>query len=346
MIKGWSFAKIITLPIPDANLTDFPVEVPIVADADIGAECLATGYDIRFTAADSITLLPYERESFAVASGEATGIFWVKTDVATAGTYLWLYYGNSAAADGADPENVWDMYFKAVYHMNDVTTSTILDSTANDNDGAKEAANEPIEAAGKIGKGQDFDGGNDVITTTLDPSTELGQEFTIETWLYTEGQANYNGILGGHNTSGILFRYQDGTYNFGYGGNGAGYFEEKSLGALAAATWAHVAVTVLGAAGGAGTGYIKIYKNGAPLASRTTDCTVFHETGFAIGRDHVEDGYNRHFNGLQDEVRASSVARSADWIAYEYANMNPADGGLTWGAEKNVKSAVHSFFES
>ena len=98
-LEDWSFRKRIDLPTPDDDLTDFPVEVPIVADADIGAECLGTGYDIRFTAADGTTLLPYERESFAVAGGEATGIFWVKSDVATTGTYIWLYYGNAAAGD-------------------------------------------------------------------------------------------------------------------------------------------------------------------------------------------------------------------------------------------------------
>jgi len=98
-LPGWPYCKRIDLPIPTANLTDFPEKVPIIADADIGAECLASGYDIRFTAADGVTLLPYERESFAVAGGEATGIFWVKTNVSMAGTYIWCYYGNAAATD-------------------------------------------------------------------------------------------------------------------------------------------------------------------------------------------------------------------------------------------------------
>ncbi|MBE3131381.1 MAG: DUF2341 domain-containing protein [Acidobacteria bacterium] len=102
-LGAWAHRKLITLPIPTANLTDFPVEVPIVAGSPasiaIGAHCLASGYDLRFTAIDGVTLLPYERKSFAVVAGEATGIFWVKTNVATAGTYIWLYYGNAAATD-------------------------------------------------------------------------------------------------------------------------------------------------------------------------------------------------------------------------------------------------------
>jgi hypothetical protein len=102
-LAGWPRRQLIALPIPTANLTDFPEKVPIVtgspASIAIGAHCLANGYDIRFTAIDGVTLLPYERESFAVVAGEATGIFWVKSDVAMAGTHIWCYYGNAAAAD-------------------------------------------------------------------------------------------------------------------------------------------------------------------------------------------------------------------------------------------------------
>ena len=98
-VTSWPHRKRIDLPVPTANLTDFPVEVPIIADAEIGATCRADGFDIRFTASDGTTLLDYERESFAVAGGEASGIFWVKSDVAAAGTYIWCYYGNPAAAD-------------------------------------------------------------------------------------------------------------------------------------------------------------------------------------------------------------------------------------------------------
>ena len=59
-LGGWSFRKRIDIQTAylDANLTDFQLYVPITADADIGGECLATGHDIRFTAADGTTVLP------------------------------------------------------------------------------------------------------------------------------------------------------------------------------------------------------------------------------------------------------------------------------------------------
>lgn len=54
-------------------------------------------------------------------------------------------------------ERVWPSSFKAVYAMDNLTTSTIQDSTSNGNDGTKAAANRPPEVDSVVGKGQDFD---------------------------------------------------------------------------------------------------------------------------------------------------------------------------------------------
>jgi len=91
----------------------------------------------------------------------------------SAGTDIYYYYDNDhtdnttyiGAINTTAGGHVWDSNFKAVYHMTDATTSTILDSTSNNNDGTKKAANEPIEAVTDIGMGQDFDGINDYLKT-------------------------------------------------------------------------------------------------------------------------------------------------------------------------------------
>ena len=110
-LSGWSYRKKITIDntYVDSDLTDFPVLVNFASDADIGANALSSGNDIRFTSSDGTTLLKYEREAFAV-SGSASGTFWVKvpTVAGSADTEIYLYYGNSGASDGADKNNVWD----------------------------------------------------------------------------------------------------------------------------------------------------------------------------------------------------------------------------------------------
>ena len=323
-LTGWSRRKLFALPVPTANLTDFPNCIKIIADGKIGAACRADGFDIRFTAVDGITLLPYERESFAVAGGEATGIFWVKSDVAMAGTYIWLYYGNLSATDGENHEAVWNANYKLVAHMNDLTTSTIHDSTSNHNNGAKLAANEPIEAAGKIGKGQDFDGANDYISVGDGASLQFGTgSFTVEGWV---NQAGYAGILekrsGG--TGWIFATGPPYTYLILHG-------DSYAFPGIPAGSFQHFVMVVDRV-----SNLATLYMNGTPGTpiniSATAETSNSPGTNLWLGKSNDPT----YVDGVLDEMRVSGATRSAAWIAYEYANMNPADGGLTWGEEVSL----------
>jgi len=99
--EAWSNRKLITIPAVAADIVNSTVLVSVVSDADIGAACRADGFDLCFTSADGITALTYERKSFSVSGGLATGVFWVKSNVYAAGTQIWCYYGNPNATDGS-----------------------------------------------------------------------------------------------------------------------------------------------------------------------------------------------------------------------------------------------------
>jgi len=173
----------------DADLTDFPVLVKLTSTNFDFTKALSTGNDIRFTASDGSTLLKYERERHDSTNSLAE--YWVKVPAVsgTVNTDFYIYYGKSDAADGADPTAVWDANSMGVWHKKDITTSTIADSTANANNGTKKAANEPIEANGKIGKAQSYDGVNDYVE--IPHSDEFPREdVTVEFWLY---QREYGG---------------------------------------------------------------------------------------------------------------------------------------------------------
>jgi hypothetical protein len=45
-----------------------------------------------------------------------------------------------------------------------------------------------------------------------------------------------------------------------------------------------------------------------------------------------------YFDGLIDEARVSSVARSQDWLTTEYANMNNPAGFCTFGTQQTPLS--------
>jgi len=344
-LANWSRRKRIDIQTTylDANLTNFPLYVKIDADTDIGAKCRADGFDIRFTAADGVTLLPYERESWSGGGGPAvTADFWIKTNLATAGTYIWCYYDNPAAADGADPENVWDADFKAVYHMNDATTSTILDSTANDNDGAKTAANEPIEAVGKIGKGQDFIS-DDKIGLGSDPSLDIARTmeawFNADSWDFAPDHANplvehydwggHNGwVLGSRDPYGDDFGIWlcSRTLMPGDESRVAGISESG----ISTGAWHHAVGVIDG-------NTARFYLDGIQVA--TVDITGWSladvsALNASMGNLDVGNPGYSDFDGKIDEVRISDIARTAAWFKFEYRNQSEADNELTWGEEQ------------
>lgn len=191
--NGWlsGYYNRIKIPIDaskvDAALSNFPVLVKLTSANFDFSKANSDGYDFRFTSDDGTTLLKYERERHDSANSLAE--YWIKVPSvsASADTYIYLYYRAVDTADGADPENVWDSNHKAVLHLKDNTTSSVLDSTSNNNDGTKKGANEPIEATGQIYKGQDFDGTDDYIDCgDIAHGTNV---ITIEAWIKTPGHA-------------------------------------------------------------------------------------------------------------------------------------------------------------
>jgi len=134
------------------TLTDFPILVEI--NTTIGEQCDG-GNSIRFNNSDNTTELVYEIESW---NDSGNSYVWVNVTTISnsTDTIIWMRYNNSEATDAQNPSGVWNSHYIAVYHMNDSTTSTIIDSTSNSNDGTKNGANEPVESTGKIADAQSF----------------------------------------------------------------------------------------------------------------------------------------------------------------------------------------------
>ena len=337
-LTGWAYRRRIDIQTAylDANLADFPLYVKIDADGHIGAKARSDGYDIRFATNDGVTLLKYERESWAVSDGKATADFWVKTSLAMAGTYIYVYYGKADAADGADPANVWDSDFKAVYHMSDYDASHIHDSTANVNHGTKKAANEPVQAAGRIGYGQDFDALDDYIAVpdsdTLDfPNLGLGN-LTVECY-YKRGvnvagwkrfldkrftTAPFSGwCFTVFNSGGQQLVYTCGPTLVVYTGY---YFTDDN--------WHHIVVSF--DRSGYGTTYVDgvpvDYENISGGAAQDWRSAEQFIMGSCYGLEYSD--------ATLDEVRISQALRTAAWVKFEYRNMAEADNELTWGAQE------------
>mgnify|MGYP003591661969 CR=1 FL=1 len=122
-LSGWTYRKLINVKQDnvDSTISGFPLLVKFSEDLDIGGYARATGYDIRFTDSDGTTLLPFEREYFSISSASASGTFWVRVPAISpsTGASIYIYSGNSLAADASSPSSVWDTAYKAIWHLSD-----------------------------------------------------------------------------------------------------------------------------------------------------------------------------------------------------------------------------------
>jgi len=338
-LTNWNYRKQVTIDETkvDADLTDFPVSVKLTSSNFDFSKALSTGYDIRFTSSDGTTLLKYERERHDATNQVAE--YWVKIPSVsgTANTNFYIYYGNSGAADGADPTNVWETAAKGVWHSkDDPDTSHIKDSTANAYNGTKKAANEPIEADGKIAKAQNYDGVDDYVSVG-----NLGSFYsngTIEFWMNPAVVENYRNpfttkYLG--NESGIRFEEASNGSFVTVIGNDAGNLytvHHYIASGLSTNTWYHV-VLVWNTGSNIATGYL----NGVQKFNEAHTYWATTLPAVAIG-----NGCNntRYWKGLIDEVRIYNTAESAAWIKASYNSGN--DTLVSWGSEETAYIPRHS----
>lgn len=84
---------------------------------------------------------------------------------------------------------------------------------------------------------------------------------------------------------------------------------------------------------------LNMYENGVLRRTQTTSVDFeSNANNLLIGGGNRSDGTAIYFDGIVDEVRVSSSARSSDWIQTEYNNQNSTSTFYTIGAEE--ESAV------
>jgi hypothetical protein len=351
---SWQYRKKITIHAAgvSADLTDFPLLIYLGSDGDLAADAQNDGDDIIFTAADEVTRLSHEIEYFDGATGNLTA--WVKIPSlsSTTDTEIYMYYGNAGAANSENVTDVWDSNYKMVQHLEETSggANAILDSTSYHNDGTD--SNTPtFNAAGKLDGAISFDGVNEYIGFGYGNSVNITRPLTIEAWIKP------NTVPAGNSSEPIVFRDDGSKMNYAlsiasgtYTGNTGVkvlFWREDSVDTdnktygtteIVAGNWYHIVVVDAGSQGTYGN--FSIYVNGG-LAEGVKSCN-FTAYDSAAHKLVVADtngeriGGGAYFNGIIDEVRISSYARTPDWITTSYNNqVNPA-GFYTLGPEENA----------
>jgi hypothetical protein len=327
--------------IEGGTLSDFPAALVIPAGTLDAASVRADGGDIRFVDTTG-RVLARDLETW---DPKADSVIWVALPSVPAPTPIYMYYGSpSTAVVATDREAVWKAPYAAVWHF----AGKADDSTANHYDGATVTA---TFGAGKLGQAAQFSAAKkDHIGLAAGTSLVKGVDAVTESaWVKTASidPATWGVVLsvGTAATTGDLSRTsmmiwgKTAKYPFGgqplydalYGeinpdeAGGGWEFGYSPVNALPAGEWHYITV-VYDARGKAVTVYIDGKQVGGPLvtpgqgggpaAVGTWKATTFSSTSpgrMQIGaEDDVSHGY---YDGLIDELRVESVARSSQWVA-------------------------------
>ncbi len=331
-LSAWTRRRFITFDnaTQTENLDDFPVLIKLNAARIDYNTVQDAGQDVRFLDSDLSGPLAHEIELWNEAGDSFVWVRVPRIDALSNADGIWMYYGNPGAPDGQAAANVWNAGYRAVYHLN----GGLQDSTANALHGANFGT---TDAAGRIGRGRNFDGATQYFTA---PST--GYSFTqgaIEAWARAEGAAPLAGegryifshvnMATATNTRLYLLR-RNPSNDFWVGlGNAFSAPSGDSGADFPINAWQHA--TLLWDNGAANA-----FWNGAQQQTYAYNPAGFVANGLdasiTIGKFHLNAA--EYWSGQIDEVRISTVARSDDWLWASHRSMT--DVFAAFGAEENL----------
>lgn len=335
-LSGWTKRVKLTVDNTkvDSTLSHFPVTVFLSSThGDCVFDELASDANrkkIAVTKSDGTTQLYGEIEKWDDANESAilhvSGSGWSISSSADTDFYLYYlstqsenttYIGDINSTPGA---SVWNSNDKMVQHMVDDTTSTILDSTSNSNDGTKASANNPLEAVGKVGKGQDFDGGtSDKIDIAAAVSINALGDFTFLAAVNFPALGSdytfvFNDKYNGNNLS--FWRFNDRLY--------CKLFNTNYMSTIDISAGDHLIIATR-----SGT-TLKLYLDGAFLNSFTVSSTALASSGYLIGKWYSGTSYT--FDGVISEARIINTGHTLAWVKATYNSL--WDTLLTYGSEE------------
>lgn len=349
----WSNRRKIT--INGAYITGSHSNFPVLITPSGLTGVQADGKDIVFTSDDETTRIHHEIDTFS----QGTGNIWVRVPSITQGTDtdIYIYYneGNDHRNDaGYKPSGVWDTGYVFVSHMNDITNSSVKDSTTYANTGNKSAANQPLQVSDTVlGSSQFYK-----ITQNAELSSQHQVQYDMEEEVTLEAICNWETMTDSYGY--VLNRSRGGSlscYAFYIGGSSSTdkiriYFNTQvstggsTLGPTYSQNTNHyIALTYLSGAGDApNRPHVKCYVDGTTDFDRQDvwggNILVYNTRDLHIGN---RGGGSRRFSGNILEVRLSNIARNGGWCKTCYSSATFPSLFTTLASEENAPATATTY---
>ncbi len=271
-----------------------------------------TGGDLRFTAADGITPIPFEIDEW---NTNGISIVWARVpQLGSTNDFIWGYWGNPMATNlPASSTNgaVWSADHLLVWHLRE-TGFPYLDS-ARQHPALSGVA--PILTRGEAGHCVQFNGSSQFLDAG---NVNLGNAFTLSTWINVlpGAPANIQTIWanqkGGFASAGFAwyvntFNSTDRKIDFASGDGVTGDESTTAPGTVTFGAWHLLSVAVNRSAGTA-----DFYIDGSCLQSSSSIVKTFaNSADLNLGRF---TNSNFYFTGLMDEARIQTGIVSSNWV--------------------------------
>ena len=348
------------------GVSNFPVLVRLdTSNFNVGfTQAQLNGADIRFTKINNTTRLPHQIERWD-ANGKRAEI-WVRLDSIPGAAIdsIRMHWGNATAPNLSSGPAVFDTLagFQAVWHMNAASGN---EQDATPNGFGATATNDPGTAAGVVGPARTFNGTDQFFVAAGTASGKLNfsqaDSYTLSSWInptaISEDANTGHKIIDKGDNQYVLATYgsapDDRYWEITIRGNDT-WNQCQSNGSFAGSTailasssvgaWHHLVGTYAGGEVGSPVTQ-RLYFNGVLV----NECPISNESTAGRNLNHnvhigVQSGtapsgnFTRHWNGLLDEVRLASRARSAHWVKLEFENQKAAQTLVTFTRPDTVVS--------
>jgi len=310
-----------------ANIQEAVANIPILLRLHTGnfdfKKAKPDGSDIRFVAADDVTSLKYEIDTFDVINEIA--LIWVKVPeikANAADNRLFMYYGNEKAKDSQDKIGVFAHGQALVYHLGE-SEGNPQDSTQYKNHAVRFSGGQSLPTV--VGNGISLFGGQDSIVVPSSPTINLVDGFSLSAWIKL-AQPSTDGYLFSQTeqNNGIIVGV-DGEKAYARILNNGAVVQTEGDAVLTLGNWHHLAVTAKAG------GKLSLYIDGREAASTALAQQLpALKTELFFGSSQT-DGHQ--LTAELDEIELSTTTRSPAWITTVFASQGIESKLVSCGAE-------------